>query len=115
MLLDVVSMLPETARKIAEFQRQGGKIIFVGQKPTQTAMLQQAEENRKIAEIFEAFPDDSKTGIVDRPQKDFISWYQNIQKRFGIDPGIQISKPNKFLSHIRYGSDAADYYFFCQL
>lgn len=112
MLLDVVSMLPETARKIAEFQRQGGKIIFVGQKPTQTAMLQQAEENRKIAEIFEAFPDDSKTGIVDRPQKDFISWYQDIQKRFGIDPGIQISKPNKFLSHIRYGSDAADYYFF---
>ncbi|GAA4304588.1 glycosyl hydrolase [Compostibacter hankyongensis] len=109
LLIDVESLLPETADRLRQFVKAGGKLVCIGRAPQQTPSLQSSA--RGAVDILKD-ADPAHAGIVPAPEKDFISWYRGIRKRFGISSYLDISNPDRFVSQVYYRDKDADIFFF---
>lgn len=112
LLIDVESLLPDTAKAIKKFTAAGGKLVCIERYPTMSPTNKKLR-GEKIAEVINV--SDRKTsnaGIVPAPEKDFVKWYQNTQQKFDIEPYVKISNPNKFVSQVYYKNDDIDIFFF---
>lgn len=111
-LIDVESILPQTAKAIKEFTVAGGKVIYIERSPSRSPTNQKLQ-GQDVAEVINGI--DKKTGqagIVPAPEKDFVKWYQNIQQQFTIQPYVKIINPDKFVSQVYYKYEDVDIFFF---
>ena len=114
-LIEVETLLPETALAIKQFADAGGKIIFIGKAPhLSSGMVGYKEKSEAIAQmskdILAIHP--KTTGIVPPPGNDLITWYRNIQQQFNLTPYISISKPVIHVSQLYYKNGGRDVFYF---
>ncbi len=110
-LVKVDSLNPETAKKLYEFVRTGGRIFCIESLPSASLGYRNYEEKdravKEIVEKMKTFPD--RFILLEKPEKDFIGWYKGLQKKYGINPYIKIEKPDPFVMQNRYtGNDGSE-------
>lgn len=106
-LIQVESLAPDTAKKLNDFVEAGGRIFCIETYPGKSLGWKNHEEydNEIVTwvEKMNVFPD--RFIILKKPEKDFIGWYQAVQKKYGIKPYLKIDKPDPFLMQNRYQAD----------
>ncbi len=114
-LIEVETVMPETARAIKQFADAGGKVIFIAKTPhLSSGLAGYKEKSEEIATISKTIlSNHPKTaGIVAAPEKDLITWYRNIQQRFNITPYITISNPVIHVSQLYYKNGERGIFYF---
>ena len=113
-LIMVQSMEPSTAGKLYDFVSSGGKIICLNTIPRRSGGLLDHEKKdqqvRSWVAKMNAFKNNFIKAVV--PERNYITWYQNIQKRHHIMPYVKIDRPEKFVSQIRYQDETTEALFF---
>lgn len=113
-LVSVESLSPDSARKLLQFVRAGGRIFCIDTVPYKSAGWSNHESNdgevRLLVEKMKAYP--HRFIVLEKPEKDFIGWYRTVQKRYRIDPWIDIEAPDPFLMQVRYSADDGSEYVF---
>ena len=106
-LVEVESMHPETARKLYDFVACGGRIFCVQAYPHKSLGLTNFEaRDKEVAELVEKMKAMSDRFIlVEKPEKDFIGWYKDLQKKYAISSYMTIENPNLYLMQNRYQTD----------
>lgn len=113
-LLKVESLMPETAERLLEFVKHGGKIIFVESEPCKSPGLKNYEANDRkvkqaVATMKEKYP--SRIYFVDAPYRNVSLWYKIMQKECDIQPYVKLESSNSFVSQIRHQTKDKDIYF----
>lgn len=120
LLMEVESLDPQTAGKLEDFVKKGGKIVCIGTRPYKSvgfsnAARKDAEVQTVITRITQKYPD--RFVLVDAPSdtEPLTQWYQKVQKKLELTPYVQIDKPDKFLTQNYYKSGNRDIFFFTNL
>ena len=113
-LAGVESLSPESARKLLDFVRAGGRIFCIGKVPSKSAGWKNHETNdaavRLLVEKMKAYP--HRFIFLEKPENDYIGWYRAVQERYRLEPWIIIDRPDPFLMQVRYtGEDGSEYIF----
>lgn len=114
-LMEVESIKPETAMMLFKFAEAGGKLIFIKNAPHKSPGLKNHKENdvvvnQEIKRIIRNFPSTCK--VVEAPEKDLLTWYQQVQSEFNIVPPVKISHPSYDVSQVQYSYEDKEIYFF---
>jgi hypothetical protein len=114
-LVEVETLLPETAAAIQKFAAAGGKLIFVASTPHLSSGLEgYSKKSKRVGaishNILKQYP--KTTAIVPAPGKDLLSWYREIQRQFSLTPYISISDPVYHVSQLYYKHEEKDIFFF---
>jgi len=113
-LISVESLSPESARKLLEFVRSGGRVFCLETVPSKSTGWCNHERNdgevRIIVEKMKAYP--HRFIYLEKPENDYIGWYRTVQERYRIDPWIRIDTPDPFLMQVRYSADDGSEYIF---
>ncbi len=103
-LVQVESMEPATAQKLLSFVENGGRIFCVDAYPDKSLGLtnyqQRDKEVKAAVEKMKALPD--RFILLNKPENEFIQWYKDVQTKYNITPYVSISKPDKFVTQVRY-------------
>ncbi|KAA6345368.1 hypothetical protein EZS27_007047 [termite gut metagenome] len=113
-LLEVETMLPETAKALSQFVSKGGKLIFVGKEPYKSPGLKNHQKSDKqVAQIISAMKkaNPSRVFTVDPPANDVVAWFANIQQQCDIKPYMRIDRPDVRVSQIRHRAEGKDIFF----
>lgn len=115
MLLEVESMMPETAEAIRGFVSSGGKLLLVGKTPFKSVgLLDHERHDGEVTKIFAAlkssYPD--RVFNVGAPDGEITSWFSGVQKQCGITPYVEIAEPSVYVSQIKHVAGGTDIYFF---
>ncbi|MRR22712.1 glycoside hydrolase family 2, partial [bacterium] len=113
-LAGVESLSPESARKLFDFIRAGGRIFCIDKVPSKSAGWKNHETNdstvRLLVEKMMAYP--SRFIFLEKPDSDYIGWYRAVQEQYMPEPWLTIDRPNPFLMQVRYtGEDGSEYIF----
>lgn len=114
-LLKVETMLPETARALANFTQNGGKVIFVEAAPYKSPGLNNyQEQNKQVSDILASMKaaNPGSVYLVEAPGDDVLGWFTGLQKQCDITPYLKIDKPSPFVSQIRHQDKQKEVYFF---
>jgi hypothetical protein len=102
--VQVESLEPATAQKLLSFVENGGRIFCLDVYPDKSlgwSNYQQRDGEVKAAvEKMKTYAD--RFILLNKPEKEFIQWYKNIQTKYNITPYVQISKPDRFVTQVRY-------------
>ncbi|TDO23889.1 glycosyl hydrolase [Pedobacter duraquae] len=113
-LIEVKSVLPQTAKKLYDFVKAGGRIFCIEKYPTHS--LGWFNHEKKDAEVqdwlnkLKQYP--KQFVLLPKPTSDFKGWYQSIQEKYGITPYVKIAQPNTFVTQIRYQKPDAEIFLF---
>ena len=110
-LVKVDSLHPRTASKLLDFVREGGRIFCIESFPSASlGYSDHIENDLKVIDIIaklKSYPD--RFILLDKPVKNFIEWYKEIQEKYDIHPYIKIEKPDPYIMQNRYqGDDGAE-------
>lgn len=115
-LVGVESMNPETLAKLYEFAQQGGRIFCVETVPFKSLGWNNHEERDAEVKVWieklQAMPE--QFIHLEKPaDNDFITWYADVQKKYGITPTVQIESPDPFvMANLFVRDDDSRIYFF---
>lgn len=114
-LVNIESLEPETAGKLLEFIRNGGRVFCVETCPSKSpGWLNHAEKDRKVVEtISEMNTYQDRFIMLTKPEKELIWWYRAVQKQYSINPYVTIEEPGQYIMQSRHrGSDGSEFLFF---
>ncbi len=115
-LENVETILPKTAKRLAEYAKAGGKIAFVGKAPHRSPSFNNAEQNDQLVKeaINSALAENpDNVAVVPPPTKDnIVAWAGKTMAKFGVQPDVKISSPNQNLSQIHHKIADRDIFFF---
>ncbi|MDW7695938.1 glycosyl hydrolase [Flammeovirgaceae bacterium SG7u.111] len=111
-ICNVINMPPETAEKLVEFAKAGGKVFFVGSFPNKAPGYQSSPDaaNRlkkaveltmnADAKLIQSPPDDDKDN-----QQELAKWVKVICKQHSLVPKVNLSEPHHkvFVNHQQAG------------
>jgi hypothetical protein len=113
-LIQVDSLDTGTAKKLHDFIESGGRIFCIETYPTKSLgwnnYKARDEEVQSYISKMKALPD--RFIFLKKPEKDFIGWYQKIQKQYNIEPFVRIEKPDPFLMQNLYHADDGSVVFY---
>ncbi len=114
-LAGVKGLAPETLAKMYEFVQQGGRVFCVERYPDRCLGYRDYENrNREVqqwVEKLKAFPD--RFILLDIPaDNDFISWFTNVQEKYGLKPFVRIETIDPYFMQNRYQADDGSEIFF---
>jgi len=113
-LVSVESLSPESARKLLQFVRAGGRIFCIETVPSKSTGWSDHESNngevKLLVEKMKAYP--HRFIMLEKPEEDYIGWYRTVQERYRIDPWIRIDTPDPFLMQSRHSADDGSEYVF---
>ena len=115
MLVEVESLMPETARAIKRFVSSGGKLLLVGKTPFKSVGLLDHDANDAVVErIFKEMKSScsDRVFVVNPPEDDITEWFTEVQEYCGITPYVEIKAPSKYVSQIKHVAGDNDIYFF---
>jgi len=114
-LEDIESILPETAVRLAQYAKSGGKIAFVGKAPRRSPSFKNAADNDKAVNdaIKSALAAGFKNvAVIPAPNKgEIISWAKQTMDKFAVAPDVRFSNPDANLSQIHHKTDDRDIFF----
>jgi hypothetical protein len=106
-LIQVDSLDPVTAKKLLEFVEKGGRIFCIESVPGKSLGWKDYDlkdkEVQSFVEKMKSYPD--RFIFLRKPEKNFISWYQKVQKEYQIKPYLNIEKPDLYVYQNRYQAD----------
>jgi hypothetical protein len=109
-LIQVDSLETTTAKKLSEFTETGGRIFCIETIPGKSLGWNNHEARDKevigYIDKMKSFPD--RFILLKRPQKDFIQWYNQVQKQYNIEPYLRIDNPDPYVMQTRYKADNGD-------
>lgn len=114
-LIEVETLMPETAEAIKRFADAGGKVIFIAKTPhLSSGMVDYKAKSAAIAAISKGIlANHPKTaGIVPAPTTDLITWYKKIQQQFQLTPYVAISHTVNHVSQLYYKNGDRDVFYF---
>jgi hypothetical protein len=105
LLPEIETLGPETARSLSAFADAGGKVVFIGKRPTKSAAYIDAEDSdaavkKEVDEMLKR--SDDTVFEYPAPQEDPISWYEKLQEDLGLKPYMRIKQTHKYLSQSSY-------------
>ena len=117
MLVEVESMMPETALAIKRFVASGGKLVLVGKTPCKSVGLLGHEKNdalvdKTFKDLLESYPKRIIPVNPPRKDKDITDWFSKVQAHCGITPYVEIERPSEYVSQIRHVLGGTDIFFF---
>src|SRR6185437_8962725 len=91
----------------------GGRVICVETCPSKSLGLEDAGA-RDAAVVswvdrMKALPE--RFIFVHKPEKDFVQWYRDIQKKYSLPAYVRIDKPTSFVSQVRYQAGGTEWLF----
>ena len=132
-LMDVVSLEPETAEAIARFGEAGGRVVVVGRKPEKAPGLKDAADaDRRVKEamarLLEApgargtAVDAPSPGLVpagdytrgvlpDGARRGLLSWVLSTMARLGLEPDVPVAAPHPDVGLVHHRSGAREIFF----
>ena len=106
-LIQVDSLDPGTAKKLCDFVETGGRIFCIETYPSRSlGWKDHVAKDKEVAgyvEKMKKFPD--RFILLNKPDKDFIIWYRNIQEKYTISPYVKIDNPDPYVMQNRYRAD----------
>ena len=109
-LTRVESMEPATSKKLFEFIESGGRIFFIERFPGKApGWLNHQERDKEVQDWvtrMKNFPD--RSILLEKPGKDFTSWYKNIQEKYNITPYVKMDPTNHFITQVRYQANETE-------
>ncbi len=113
-LLEVETILPETADALDQFAQNGGKIIFIENTPYRSPeFVDNDKKDGRVKEIIDKIlsrnPD--RVGVYPRPDKELLVWFEDIRQKFNLKPYIEISKPDRFINQNYFKHKNLDIFF----
>lgn len=113
-LIAVKSILPETAKKLYDFVKAGGRIFCIEAYPEQSLGWFNHEQNDIAVEKWitklKAYPE--QFILLPKPESNFKGWYQNVQAKYKLNPYVKIANPNTFVTQVRYQTKNDDIFLF---
>ncbi|MDR2858984.1 MAG: hypothetical protein LBV64_01140, partial [Mediterranea sp.] len=96
-LIEVETMMPATAVKLADFVKKGGKLIFIEKEPYKSPGLTKnyKANDKKVAQTIASIKQSYRSQVfkVSAPaDNDVIGWFKGIQQQCGIRPYMQIDR-----------------------
>ncbi|SFG82432.1 glycosyl hydrolase [Pedobacter insulae] len=103
-LIEVKSIEPQTAKKLYDFVKAGGRIFCIEAYPEKSlGWLNHHKRDQEVSEWIDKLKSYPKQFILlPKPAADFKTWYQRIQTQYGVKPYVTFAKPNSMLTQIRY-------------
>lgn len=114
-LLAVERMDVDTAARIYEFVRGGGKVVCVDTVPHLSPGLHDHERRDKMVESYTNKMRAYKKRFfeVKKPASNYLKWYKELMENCDLPHSISIEDPNMYLMQNRYVSDdGTDIFFF---
>ncbi len=113
---DVQTLEPATAQALLNFAENGGKILFINEKPSGSPGLSGVERHDLVVrETMEAL-------LIEHPERvkvrkfrrgDLTTWIGKRLRELDVAPEVLISNPDERLFMIHHVADDRDIYFFC--
>jgi len=115
LLIEVETMMPETARSIEKLAAAGCKVIFIGKAPHLTPGLRADRGSDELISgiserIVTKYP--KTTGVVMPPGDDLVGWARDLAQRFSLEPYVRIDNPVNHVSQLYYKDATRDIFFF---
>jgi hypothetical protein len=100
---EIETMDLKTAKSLADFVNEGGKIVFIGEKPYKSRAYVNADANDEaIKRIVNDFIKNNNVITYASPNGDLIQWYGKLQDDIGLIPYVRFDKTHKYLSQSNY-------------
>ncbi|MBR5719780.1 MAG: glycoside hydrolase family 2 [Bacteroidales bacterium] len=116
-LIAVERLLPETANKIMDFVSKGGRVLAIEKEPHLSLGYSHDyhTKDKIVSDAFEKIRLFSNNYVfVDRPEKDFIPWYDSLMKKYDLPHYLDVEKPNAYVMQNRYiTDDNSEFFFIC--
>ncbi|SMD16063.1 glycosyl hydrolase [Pedobacter nyackensis] len=113
-LIEVKSILPQTAKKLYDFVKAGGRIFCIEAYPEQSlGWLNHEQKDLEVQEWvmkLKAYP--AQFIFLPKPAANFSEWYQTVQAKYKITPYVKIANPNTFVTQVRYQTKNSDIFLF---
>lgn len=113
-LIEVKSLFPQTAKKLYDFVKAGGRIFCIEAYPEQS--LGWFNHQQKDAEVKEWIAklktQTNQFILLPKPASNFKEWYKTVQEKYRITPYVKILQPNTFVSQVRYQTRDAEIFLF---
>jgi len=113
-LIEVKSILPQTAKKLYDFVKAGGRIFCIEAYPEQS--LGWFNHQQKDSEVKEWVAKMKKYAnqfiLLPKPASNFKDWYKTVQEKYSVAPYVKILKPNTFVTQVRYQTKDAEIFLF---
>jgi hypothetical protein len=113
-LLEVETMLPDTAQSLEEFADSGGRIICIEKTPFRSPeFLKHDEKDALVRSTMEKIlsKDPERTGTHPAPGGDMIQWFKVISEKFHMKPYMEIPRPDRFILQNYYQYRDKDIFF----
>ncbi|MBC7615660.1 MAG: glycoside hydrolase family 2 [Pedobacter sp.] len=113
-LIEVKSIEPQTAKKLYEFVRAGGRIFCIEAYPEKSlGWLNHQQKDAEVKEWVDKLKLYPKQFIfLFKPASNFKEWYKAIQTQYAITPYVKIANPNAFITQVRYQTKDAEIFIF---
>ena len=113
-LLEIETILPDTAGKLLDFAEAGGTVIFVEKVPYRSPGYLDHEKNdllvkNTISEIMQT--GNERVGVYTAPKGSLIEWFGKMADRFSLTPYMKIDSPNRFINQVYFKTKDLDIFF----
>lgn len=116
LLLEVETISPETLEAIGRYAATGGKVFFIGSKPSKAPGMAglnggDAKVQSLTETLLQQYPDNIH--LVEAPEKGhLLEWYRSLQEKYSLTPDVKIAEPKQFVSQNHYKAGKLDIFFF---
>jgi len=132
-VMDAVSLEPETAEAIAHFGEAGGRVVFVGRSPDRAPGLKDAADaDRRVKEAVAQLllsqagravvvpapsrgllpPGDYTRGVLpDGARRELLRWVLTTLPRLGVEPDVQVAAPHEDVGLVHHRDGDRDIFF----
>ncbi len=132
-VMDVVSLEPETAEAIARFGEAGGRVVFVGRSPDRAAGLKDATDaDRRVRESIARGllsragqvvvvpapsggllpPGDYTRGVLpEGARRELLRWVVATMPRLGVEPDVQVTAPHEDVGLVHHRAGDRELFF----
>jgi hypothetical protein len=132
-LMDVVSLEPETAEAIATFAEAGGRVVIVGEAPSRAPGLKDAEAQgarvrAALARVAAATPgraarvdapapggpiggDVTRGTLPDHARRALLQWVLANAPRAGLEPDVRVVAPDPDVTFVHHRAGAREVFF----
>jgi hypothetical protein len=115
-LADVQTIFTQTAQAIQQFAGAGGKIIFIGKKPTRSpSLLNSTENDRRVSRIINSmiqnYPERVILETAPEEGTNLLEWTSQLVKKINLTPAIKIDHPKPEVYQIYQKYENKDIFF----
>lgn len=103
LLPEIETLDLKTAKSLAVFADEGGKVVFIGKKPYKShAYINAHAMDEAVKSLMNDLVKNNNVITYPSPTGDLIRWYGELQDQIGLKPYVRFDKTHKYLSQSSY-------------